>query len=94
MVHRMCVDCRIRSHSLRPADDPLYEPCPICGEPLEPVDTLASIVGFRWISPDEALGAEFAARGGDLLAGAVALPVPSASTDAQSGSARPSGARR
>jgi hypothetical protein len=94
MVHRMCVDCRIRSHSLRPADDPLYEPCPSCGKPLEQVDTLTSIVGFRWFSPGDAIDAPVGEDFDGLDAGAVRLPVPGASTDARSGGARPSDARR
>jgi hypothetical protein len=85
MVHRMCVDCRIRSQSLRPADDPLYEPCPGCGGPLQPVDTLASIVGFRRLSPQDGLAAGFGEHGGGLAAGAVALPVPGGTASRHSG---------
>jgi hypothetical protein len=87
MVHRMCVDCRIRSQSPRPADDPLYEPCPGCGEPLQPVDTLASIVGFRWSSPRDVLAAGFDEHGGGLAAVAVALPVPGGDASRHSGPA-------
>jgi hypothetical protein len=87
MVHRMCVECRIRSQSLRPADDPVYEPCPGCGSPLEPVDTLASIVGFRWISRDDVLVTGFDEHGDGLAAVAVALPVPGLNTSGRSGPA-------
>jgi hypothetical protein len=76
MVHRMCAACRIRSQSLRPADDVLPEPCPGCGAPLEPVDRPSSILGFRWMAPDPGIDLDFDDVVGGLSAGAIALPVP------------------
>jgi hypothetical protein len=47
MAHRMCVACRIRSQTEGKSDDSAQEFCPDCGALMEPVDALASIVGFR-----------------------------------------------
>jgi hypothetical protein len=42
-----CVACRIRT---RPAGDGAADACPECGRPLDLVDELAEIVGFRAVT--------------------------------------------
>ena len=66
MTHACCPDCRLR---FTPAAAAGLPSCPLCGEPLQPLEGLAGAVGLRLFRPEEAP---------DSLphAVAVAMPVP------------------
>jgi hypothetical protein len=57
MPHYKCDGCRTRLYSAAGPTDVVGGLCPGCGSPLEPVDDLTKIVGFRSIAgthaPDE-----------------------------------------
>jgi hypothetical protein len=60
-----CVACRIRLRS--PVGDRVPRPCPVCEAPLEPVDELSEVVGFRSLQPHDAeIEERFADRVSDL----------------------------
>ena len=46
-----CVQCRIRLGGTESNIERVRGLCPMCGGPLEPVTTLAELVGFRWFDP-------------------------------------------
>ena len=46
-----CVQCRIRVDGTHSNIELVSGLCPLCGGPLEPVTTLAELVGFRWFDP-------------------------------------------
>jgi hypothetical protein len=73
MPHFKCVACKTRMYSAATPQDPVAYPCPQCGSPLEPVDELAEIVGFR--ATELRAGATRVDDDGSL-AEAVALPEP------------------
>ena len=56
MPHSKCVSCRTRLYSSGAPAEMVGELCPSCGGLLEPVDSLAEVVGFRHITrrPDTA----------------------------------------
>ena len=49
MPHYQCAPCRTRLHA--PTPDPGHA-CPDCGEPLQPVSDLSSLVGHRSVTPE------------------------------------------
>jgi hypothetical protein len=49
MPHFKCVACKTRLYSAAGPDDMVGDLCPGCGSLLEPVGSLAEIVGFRSI---------------------------------------------
>ena len=47
MPHFKCAACRGRICSSHSPEDTAGGPCPRCGQPLEPVASLAELVGFQ-----------------------------------------------
>ena len=47
MPHLKCAACRGRICSSQSPEDTAGGPCPRCGQPLEPVASLAELVGFQ-----------------------------------------------
>ena len=71
MPHSKCAACRIRLYSAVVPAELVGDLCPTCGALLEPVDSLAEVVGFRRVTRRDAdEDAAFA------QAVAVALPRP------------------
>ena len=50
MPHSKCVACKIRLYSAGAPAELTAELCPACGAPLEPVGSLAEVVGFRRVT--------------------------------------------
>ena len=53
MSHSKCVACKTRLFRAPGPPDHVGDLCPGCGELLEPVGSLAEVVGFRSIRPRE-----------------------------------------
>ena len=72
MPHSVCVACKTRLYRRGAPPELVGELCPECGGLLEPVSSLADVVGFRRITQRADLPD---GRGGDI-ARAAAMPRP------------------
>ena len=51
MLHLKCVACRLRLAAQTTPENDAAELCPGCGSRLEPVGSLAEVVGFQAVDP-------------------------------------------
>ena len=72
MPHSKCVACKTRLYSAGAPAELTAELCPGCGAPLEPVGSLAEVVGFRRVTR----GDDPTAGVSSAIAQAVALQRP------------------
>jgi hypothetical protein len=70
MPHYKCEACRVRVRVLQHPPDSAPEPCPLCDSPMDAVNSLTELVGFRSVEPVNFDLSDYA------TAVAVALPDP------------------